>query len=212
MGSPLPALTERQFRDRLSRLLPLPCPDSGLHALYLHYTELRRWNPRLSLVGPGTAGEVVERHYGESLAALPLIRSRDRVVLDIGSGAGFPGLVLAAVRPSLDVTLTESRQRKWAFLSSAVRLCGLSCQCLDVRVGRPLPRGLPRKIDIVTCRAIAISSGLLEALAESSPRIRFLLWSGTRPPPLPDGYRVSQELPLGGSHRRRILEIQGAGA
>lgn len=211
MGSTLPALTEHQFQDRLLRLAP-DCSESGLRALYSHYCELRRWNPRLSLVGPGTAGVVVERHYGESLAALPLIRPSDRFLLDIGTGAGFPGLVLAAARPSLAATLTEPRQRKWAFLEAAVRRCGLSCRCLDVRVERPLPRVLPREIDIVTCRALSISPGLLEALGQHSPGARFLLWGGVDPPQLPAGYLVHREVRLADSAHRRILDVRAADA
>ena len=210
MGSPLPALTERQFRDRLHRFWP-DGSESGLGALYVHFCELRRWNPRLSLVGPGTAETVVERHYGESLAAVPLIRASDRSLLDVGTGAGFPGLVLAAARPSLRATLTEPRQRKWAFLQTAVGRCGLSCRCLDVRVELPLPRALPREIDIVTCRAVKISPGILEALGRSSPRVRFLLWSGVESPQLPAGCRVHREVRLAGSAHRRILEIRADG-
>lgn len=206
MGSPLPALTECQFHEGLLRLAPA-CSEASLRALYLHYCELRRWNPRLSLVGPGTADHVVERHYGESLAALPLIRSGDRVLLDIGTGAGFPGLVLAAARPELTAVLTEPRQRKWAFLKTAVRRCGLSCKCLDVRVESPLPRGLPREIDIVTCRALAIPPELFEVLGGLSPQIRFLIWSGIEAPQLPAGYLVHRELRLERSSHRRILEV-----
>ena len=209
MGSPLPELMERQFRDRLLRFAS-GCSESGLHALYLHYCELRRWNRRLSLVGPGTADDIVERHYGESLAALPLLRSGDRILLDVGTGAGFPGLVLAAARPSLAAVLTEPRQRKWAFLKTAVRRCGLSCECLDVRVERPLPRGLPREIDVVTCRALALPAELLEALGKGSPRARFLLWSGLEEPRLPAGYLVRREVRLRDSVHRRILEIEAA--
>ena len=209
MGCTLPALTERQFHDRLLRLSPA-CHESSLRALYLHYSELRRWNTRLSLVGPGTADLVVERHYGESLAALPLIRADDRVLLDVGTGAGFPGLVLAAARPSLAAILTEPRQRKWAFLKTVVRRCGLSCTCLDVRVQCPLPRVLPREIDVVTCRALAIPPELLEALGKVSPRIRFLLWRGVEAPQLPAGYFVHREVLLEESAHRRILEIKAA--
>ena len=213
MGSPLPLLTETQFVQRLRQISPAacpdstPCPNSSLHVLHRHYSELRRWNPRLSLVGPGTASEVLERHYGESLAALPLIRSSDRSLLDIGAGAGFPGLVLAVALPSLDVTLVEPRERKWAFLKTAVRQCGLSTLCLNVRVGIPLPRELPREIDIMTCRAVSLPARLLEALIEVSPRVRMLIWSGARIPELPGNCRVEREVPLPSSKHRRILEI-----
>jgi 16S rRNA (guanine(527)-N(7))-methyltransferase RsmG len=211
MGSRLPALTRAQFRQRLLRCLPA-VPDPLPDVLHVHYEELCRWNSRLSLVGPGTAADVVERHYGESLAALPLVEPGDRSLLDIGSGAGFPGLVLAAALSSLRVTLTEPRERKWAFLSAAARRSRLSCRCLNVRVERPLAKELPCEIDIVTCRAVALSPGLLEALFERHPRLRFLHWCGAAAPALPGVCRVEREVTLAGSDRRRILEIRNRAA
>ncbi len=207
MGSRLPFLTETQFRHRVLCAAPA-CSAAASDTLYTHYSELRRWNRRLSLVGPGTGGEVVERHYGESLAALPLIRPTDRSLLDVGSGAGFPGLVLAVVLPHVGVTLVEPRERKWAFLCTAVRRCGLSSRCLNVRVGQPLSKELPREIDVVTCRAVSPSPGLLETLCEGFPGARFLFWCGARLPELPGTCRVEGETALAGSSRRRILEIQ----
>ncbi len=207
MGCQLPSLTETEFRRRLLRVSP-DCPGQAPGTLFAHYSELRRWNTRLALVGPGTAEEAVERHYGESLAALPLIRPTDHSLLDIGAGAGFPGLVLAAAFPSMRVVLVESRERKWAFLCAAIRRCGLSSECLNVRVGQPLGKDLPSEIDIVTCRAVSLSTRLLETLCEGFPRARFLFWCGARMPELPDACRVDREMALAGSSRRRILEIQ----
>lgn len=210
MGSPLPPLDEEQFRERLLEAVPTFTPGSGLAALFGHYVELRRWNRRLSLVGPGTSKQIVERHYGESLTALSLIRRQDRRLVDLGSGAGFPGLILAIARRSLEVTLVESRARKWAFLMTVCRRCELSCRCLNVRVERPLPEGLPCDVDVFTCRALAISPEVLEALSERSPRARFLFWRGVELPPLPVGYRVGREIGLQGSDRRRIVEVYRA--
>ncbi len=211
MGSRLPYLSEARFRKRLLGCFPT-CPDTVPETLYPHYQELRRWNPRLSLIGPGTAHEVVERHYGESLAALPLLDTDTARVLDIGSGAGFPGLVLSAALPSLRVILAESRSRKWAFLRAAVRRCGLSSQCLNVRVEPPLAKLFPHGIDVVTCRGVSLSTGLLEALCESFPGLRLLLWCGADVPEIPEVCRVKQELALPGSSRRRILELQAGAA
>ena len=208
MGSPLPVLSEAEFHQRIALSQPSASDASCLTALYSHFTELRRWNPHLSLIGPSSQENVIERHYGESLAALPLITPSDRQLLDVGSGAGFPGIVIAAARPALDVTLVESKERKWAFLRTVVHKCGLSCTCLNVRVSRPLPREIPREIDIVTSRALALSPGLLEGLCEFSPRVRFLLWCGATVPALPPRFSISRDLPLAGSKHRRILEIR----
>src|SRR5262245_62172854 len=137
----LPPLSREDFADELSRHSPGPLSGRTVDALHAHYQELSLWNRRMSLIGPGTAREIVARHYGESLAALPLLPADSRVGLDLGSGAGFPGLVLAAARPGLEVTLVEAREKKWAFLLAAIRRASLPCTALNVRVGSPLPAG-----------------------------------------------------------------------
>ncbi|MCP4660539.1 MAG: hypothetical protein GY856_34500, partial [bacterium] len=163
------------------------------------------------------AHDLLARHYGESLAALPWIRPGDRRLVDIGSGGGFPGLVIAAACPALAgcalrVTLVESKERKWAFLRAVIRRSGLSCDCLNARVGHPLPGEFPHEIDVVTCRALMVSPGLLETLCDNSPRVRFLFWLGESTPRLPAGLEVSRELPLAGSRHRRILEVCRVGS
>lgn len=211
MARELPEISPSQFRTGLERL-----PASSLSpsvssfvssALFEHYAELRRWNPRLSLVGPGTVREVITRHYGESLAALGLLRSEDRFLVDLGSGAGFPGLVLAAARPDLEVTLVEARERKWAFLRRAARRSGLSCRCLNARVEDPLPEGFPDEVDVFTSRALAIDADIFGVLLKRFPRARYLLWTGHSTPCCPEGLVIRRELSLPGSESRRILEI-----
>lgn len=225
MGRELPPLTPQAFRDELRRslandldglVLPNRLPERLFPSLHQHYEELRRWNRRLSLVGPGTVHEVLSRHYAESLAALPLLEEicaahpgRAPRLVDLGSGAGFPGFVLAAARPDLEVTLVEARERKWAFLRSAVRRSGLSCRCLNARVQVPLPDGFPSEVLLVTSRALAVGPEVLAEIHRSSPVARFLLWQGEAPPRLPPSLAAGREIPLPGSERRRILEIHG---
>ena len=131
MGTSLPDIPPARFASEIARLAPEPLSARTLEALYAHYQELRRWSPRLALIGPGTATEVLQRHFGEALAALPLLPEAEGRLVDIGSGAGFPGLVLAAARPAWQVTLVESRERKCAFLQSAARRASLSCRGAD---------------------------------------------------------------------------------
>lgn len=202
-------MSEREFGREIVRVSPVELTAAAVGLLFRHYAELRRWNRRLSLVGPGTASEVILRHYGESLAALPLLGPTDVTLVDLGSGAGFPGLVIAAANsnPALRVTLVEARERKWAFLRSAIRHCGLSCQCLNARVERPLPGVLSSEIDVVTCRALALSPGILARLCARSPRARFLLWRGESVPPFPPGLAIRREIGLAGSRQRRISEV-----
>lgn len=209
MPAPLPTFSLEQFGQGLATCSPEPLSPSAIQALHQHYQELARWNRTLSLIGPGTAEEVISRHYGEALSALPLVPAGAREALDIGSGAGFPGLVLAAARPGLRVTLIEARERKWSFLAAASRRASLSCRCLNVRVDLPLPPVIPETLDLVTARAIRLEPEVLDALASRlSTEGRILLWVGENDPDLPPNLLIERELRLSGSDRRRILGLR----
>lgn len=207
MRRKLPSFTKEELCDHLRHISPTDLTEFSLHALFQHYDELRRWSSHTSLIGPGTLDQVLERHYGESLAALPLLRATDQSLVDVGSGAGFPGWILAAARPGSRVTLVEPRSKKIAFLRSATLKSGLSCNCLGARVGPQLPQGLPGKIDVVTCRALKMSTDILGLVAGRYPGVRFLLWQGGGEPALPTGMKIQQEVALPGSRRRRILDV-----
>jgi 16S rRNA (guanine(527)-N(7))-methyltransferase RsmG len=109
--------------DWFSQLL---CPDlsqSQIVQLYEHYELLIRWNQRMNLTTVKPGPETVLRHYCESLffsADLPATQQAISV-LDVGSGAGFPGIPMAILKPDWKVTLVESSQRKAVFLRESNR-------------------------------------------------------------------------------------------
>ena len=89
------------------------------------YAELvERWSGRHNLVRFSNRSELVQRHILEALAAAPLLKGSGRL-LDVGSGAGLPGVPLLAVRPQWGGVLLEPRQKRWAFLRTVVRELGL---------------------------------------------------------------------------------------
>jgi 16S rRNA (guanine(527)-N(7))-methyltransferase RsmG len=209
MAFDLPEISPLTFAAEIFRLSPEPLDAGPTAALFAHYEELRRWNRRTNLVGPGTAGEILARHYGEALAALPLLPAGARRGLDLGSGAGFPGLVLAAARPGLAMTLVEARERKRAFLLAAARKASLPCSCLNVRVQIPLPAGLPESVDVITSRALRLDADTWRALAERLREDgRVLLWVGEHDPELPPELVSCGAVKLAGSERRRILALR----
>jgi 16S rRNA (guanine(527)-N(7))-methyltransferase RsmG len=211
MAFVLPDISRANFAKEVRRLSPEPLDDGVVNALLAHYHELALWNRRTNLIGPGTSGEILARHYGESLAALPLLPADARRGLDLGSGAGFPGLVLAAVRPELEMTLVESRERKWAFLATAALKAALPCRCLDARVQVPLPAGLPESVDVITSRALRLDPETWRALASRlDANGRVLLWAGEHDPELPAELVSCGSLPLAGSEKRRILTLRHA--
>lgn len=202
-------MPREQFEAGLAALSPEPLTAVAMQALYTHYVELARWNERLGLIGPGTTDEVLVRHYGESLAALQLIPRAARSGVDLGSGAGFPGIVLAAARPNLKMTLVEARERKWSFLATVAWKAALSCRCLNVRVASPLPAGLPERVDLVSVRALRLELDVLGALARRlTPDGSVLLWAGERDPELPRELLRQASVQLAGGERRRILRLR----
>ena len=84
-------------------------------------TELLRWNERINLTAVRDPEGIVERHFVDSLALLPYIPAGAASLVDVGSGPGFPGAVLALARPDLAVTLVESNHKKCAFLETLRR-------------------------------------------------------------------------------------------
>jgi 16S rRNA (guanine527-N7)-methyltransferase len=208
MGVELPFISRVDFSSRLSACSPEELSDHQMDQLYQHYFELRRWNSTVSLVGAIPQSELVERHYGESLAGLHFMGSCGTELVDLGTGAGFPGFVLAVARPEIRVTLVEVRERKWSFLRAASRRAGLSCNCLNARVGTTPVEGLPKEIDWITARAVAVKDlGLSVLMPKLSPRGALLLWVGARDPELPAGLAMRRELALGGADSRRVVEI-----
>jgi 16S rRNA (guanine527-N7)-methyltransferase len=209
MGARLPELGRMEFESRLRGSSPVDLAAECVERLWIHYRELVRWNPTVSLVGPGTADEIVERHYGESLAAIPLLEAQWRTVVDVGSGAGFPAIVLAAAVPLLEVILVESRERKCAFLEAAARKAALPCSCLNARVGATPPEGLPPKIDLVTSRGVSLPQSALEGLSgRMDASSGAFLWVGAETPDLPKSWKEADRLQLPGSRVRSILHAR----
>lgn len=115
---------------------------------------LDQWRERINLIGPGEGRHLWRRHVLDSLQLIEQISSDDLAVADLGSGAGFPGLVIAcalAERPGASVTLVEKSPRKSEFLEAAIAAQGLPARVLNVRIEDP-PR---QKFDLVTARALA---------------------------------------------------------
>lgn len=98
----------------LKQMLPDP-------KLQIYHDLLLKWQAKINLVSPSTLDTAWERHFTDSLQLQDCIPAGTKTLADIGSGAGFPGLVLAIVRPELEVHLIESDQKKCSFLKAVSR-------------------------------------------------------------------------------------------
>ena len=124
--------------------------------LNIYADLLRKWQRSINLVGPRTIDDLWNRHFTDSAQLLPLIPSSARVLVDFGSGAGFPGLVLAILGVA-EVHLIESDQRKATFLREVARATGtpISVHAKRIEQVAPFPA------DIVSARALAPLGDLL---------------------------------------------------
>jgi 16S rRNA (guanine527-N7)-methyltransferase len=121
---------------------------------------LRKWQRAINLVGPRTLPDLWRRHIWDSAQLHPLIPPQARVLVDLGSGAGFPGLVLAILGVP-EVHLIESDQRKCAFLREVSRETGTPVTIHAERIEAVAPFSA----DVVTARALAPLDRLLDLAA-----------------------------------------------
>ena len=137
----------------------------------------------MGMISKRDVARVRERHVLDCLRAAPLIGAEDRRLCDLGSGAGLPGLVLACVRPGLEVVLTEVRRNRAAFLESAIEELELA----HVTVWARRIETLRERFDVCTARAFADprrSWAAAERLLGPSGRV--IYWAGERYDPSTD--------------------------
>ncbi|MGA2974020.1 MAG: 16S rRNA (guanine(527)-N(7))-methyltransferase RsmG [Spirochaetia bacterium] len=180
----VPSDPAQVLREGLEQLC-IPEPDQAFARLTAFLSELERWNPRFGLVKYESRRELVVKHMLDSLSAWTMVRdaasrSTDALidsashgaappggsVLDVGSGAGFPGIPLAVALPELSFTLVERMARRASFLKTCAILLGLS----RVRVLTCDLGAVEGEFDVVTFRAVAPLARFLDEIGKSSVR------------------------------------------
>ena len=157
----------------------VPLNDRQEQQVLIYLELLLKWNAKINLTAIESPEECVTRHFGESLYLTKWIEIGGRL-LDIGSGAGFPGLVLDLVNPSLSVTLLEPVAKKRAFLKEVARVCELGPVVVrgerleDFAQTLSVPR-----FDLATARAVGGLGQLIpQAVRCLNPRGMICLWLG----------------------------------
>ncbi len=113
-----------EFGTLLNRILgavQIDLSERQREALEHHFELLLRWNKKINLTSIRDPAEIVTRHFGESLLLASMLPRQPGSLVDVGSGAGFPGIPIAVYRPDWQVTLAESVGKKVVFLKEASR-------------------------------------------------------------------------------------------
>lgn len=149
-----------------------------IERLNLYESQLKLWQSRINLVASATLTDVWHRHFFDSAQIVPLIPAEARVFVDLGSGGGFPGLVLAILlqerrqdptaggsegppERAWRFVLVESDNRKCAFLREVARKTGVAVEILSTRIENPETQSKLATVDVVTARALAPLDRLL---------------------------------------------------
>lgn len=213
----VPALAAATLRDDLAtgaRALGLQPDDRQLDALLTLQAELADWNQRFNLTAIRDPGEMLRKHLLDSLAVLPFLGGR--TVVDVGSGAGFPGLPLAIADPDRHYTLIEATGKKVRFVRHVVGR--LTLGNVAVVHGRAESWSPPAPIDRVIARALGSLADFIRVAGHlAAPGGRLLAMKGRLPAgeiaALPRGWRLlaAHELPVPGlAAERHLLELARA--
>lgn len=132
---------------------------------YRTYSDLLvKWQNKINLVGHSTLQDLETRHFEDSRQLIPFIQEKDQIIADLGSGAGFPGMVLA-IEGFPNVHLIESDQRKSIFLKEVSRETSTKVEIHNERVEK-----VALKADLITCRAFASLLKILDISAHMAKK------------------------------------------
>lgn len=171
----------RSFRDEMEVLLGSMCPSQEqCDAMEAHYSLMLRWNKVLNLTRITEFQDAVRRHYAESVFLAHQLPVGSLRIGDFGSGAGFPGIVVAILRPECEITLIESHGRKAAFLKEAARsLTNVKVVCAR---GESLPQN---SFDWIVSRAVTAEHVLAARLSPHTALFQTASLGEARSLPLP---------------------------
>ena len=157
------------FAELLSKRLEARIDLSPLQVelLQKHFELLQRWNKVLNLTSIQEPEEIIKRHYCESLFLGRHLPLGPLSIVDVGSGAGFPGIPVAVLRPECTVVLVESHQRKSVFLREATR------EMANTRVIAKRIEDLEERFDWAIARAVKYAD-IDQSLSKIAIRVAFL--------------------------------------
>lgn len=146
--------------------------------LNIYLKLLEKWQPKINLISNNTLDDAWSRHFEDSLQLLDILPDESQKIFDIGTGAGFPGLVLSIANSKYQVSLIESDQKKCSFLKTVSRETNSNAEIINKRIEDVGVNIIP---NIVTARALAPLDklfGYCKDLIEQNPQIQLVFMKG----------------------------------
>ena len=160
----------------------IDCKGLMAQRVEAYLSLLEQWNRKVNLTGLRGREDILRDLFAESFLASPLLAEQDGPLLDVGSGAGFPGMALKIYRPELDVVLLEPRRRRASFLETVRRRLGLegaAVICKRLEECRPGDFGrAPRTVTLRGLGAVGAKLGWCDRLIQG--RMKVVLFTTTR--------------------------------
>ena len=193
--------------------LSIPCTEETLRAFRRYYTLLDEKNRQMNLTAINGESETARLHFLDCAAILPLLPPGPLSVLDVGSGAGFPGLVLKLLRPDLSLTLLDSQNKRVLFQQEVCDALNLGdVTCLSLRA-EEAPAAMRESFDVVVSRAVARLNVLSElCLPFVKPGGLFLSMKGSAAAEELEESRRAFRLLGGGNASLRTCPVPGLDA
>jgi len=207
---PPPDAELRRLLDTVVRNLSLTVSDVQIGQFVTHFSLSLRWNAKINLTAVRRPEDIATRHFEESLFLATILPPPQGLLVDVGSGAGFPGLPLKITWPAVETILLEPNQKKATFLKEVVRACGLEKIAVRTERLEETVRGeLARRATLVTMRAVRPSEEVLhdlrELLAADGGLALFLGEADASVLSKVRGFHWEPAVPIPGSERRVIL-------
>jgi 16S rRNA (guanine527-N7)-methyltransferase len=150
------------FRDERLQLPPAGDAEAWATALIVYLDEWQKWNGKINLTSETDADAIIKKHIFDSLQYVRAVKDPKCRVMDIGSGAGFPGIPLKVVFPELNLTLVDSQRKRTNFLRNCARKMALDNVEVLTSRAEALGDGYKEQFDLVLFRGVGEVSQCLE--------------------------------------------------
>ena len=143
--------------DEYAKSMNLTIDEDKIKKFYLYMQLLIEWNEKINLTAITEPKEVIIKHFIDSLSISGEIKDNSKII-DVGTGAGFPGIVLKIVYPNLKITLVDALQKRVNYLNAIIK----DLQLENIQAIHTRGEDLHDKYDVVTARAVANIEKLLK--------------------------------------------------